>query len=108
MRAWDAELPARDGVDVVTELLNRVTPRFPALRSGSRSGSSASPSGGRRTGVSSSLWIVAALVLLIHAASQGVTPEFALPLYPVFIVTALGALAGEKTANNRMGSGSVV
>ena len=36
------------------------------------------------------------LVLLIHAASQGVAPEFALPLYPVFIVTALGALAGDR------------
>ena len=50
VRAWDAELPARDGVDVVTELLNRVTPRFPAHPSGSRSGWSASPSGGRGTG----------------------------------------------------------
>jgi hypothetical protein len=37
-------------------------------------------------------------VLLIHAASQGVAPEFALPLYPVFIVTALGALTGERDA----------
>ncbi len=54
VRAWDAELPARDGVDVVTELLNRVTPRFPVPRSGSRSGWSASPSAGRGTGGSSS------------------------------------------------------
>jgi hypothetical protein len=37
------------------------------------------------------------VVRLIHAASQGVAPEFALPLYPIFIVTALGALAGEST-----------
>jgi hypothetical protein len=42
------------------------------------------------------LWVCAGLVLLIHAASQGVAPEFALPLYPVFIVTALGAIAGER------------
>jgi hypothetical protein len=34
-------------------------------------------------------------VLLIHAASQGLAPEFSLPLYPLFIVTSLGALAGE-------------
>jgi peptidoglycan/LPS O-acetylase OafA/YrhL len=47
------------------------------------------------------LWASAALVLLIHAASQGVAPEFALPLYPVFIVTALGALAGERHAHGQ-------
>ena len=40
VRAWDAELPAREGVDAVTEILNRVTPRFPTRRSGSRSASS--------------------------------------------------------------------
>ena len=40
--------------------------------------------------------LAAFLVLLIHAASQGVAPEFALPLYPVFIVTALCALAGDR------------
>ncbi len=109
VRAWDAELPARDGVDVVTELLNRVTPRFPRppfwLALGLVGLALRRPRDWR---VIVTLWIVAALVLLIHAASQGVTPEFALPLYPVFIVTALGALAGEKTANHRMGSGSVV
>jgi hypothetical protein len=42
------------------------------------------------------LWVAAFLVLLIHAASQGVAPEFALPVYPVFIVTALAALAGDR------------
>jgi hypothetical protein len=42
------------------------------------------------------LWAAAAAVLLIHAASQGIAPEFALPLYPVFIVTALAALAGDR------------
>ena len=30
------------------------------------------------------------------AASQGVAPEFALPVYPLFIVGALGALAGDR------------
>ena len=58
------------------------------------------------------LWITAGLVLGIHAASQGVTPEFALPLYPVFIVTALGALAGERRTSPRVktsvGNSSVV
>jgi hypothetical protein len=44
------------------------------------------------------LWASAAAVLLIHAASQGLAPEFSLPLYPVFIVTALGALAGERAS----------
>ena len=51
------------------------------------------------------LWVAAALVLLIHAASQGVAPEFALPLYPVFIVTALGALAGERLQAQATGVG---
>ena len=35
-------------------------------------------------------------MLLIHAASQGVAPEFALPVYPLFIVTGLAAVAGES------------
>ena len=51
------------------------------------------------------LWIAAGLVLLIHAASQGVTPEFALPLYPVFIVTALGALLGARPESARADPG---
>ena len=97
VRAWDAELPSRDGVDVVTELLNRVTPRFPRppfwLVLG-LIGLVVRRPGDWRLIVT--LWSSAGLVLLIHAASQGVTPEFALPLYPVFIVTALGALAGER------------
>ena len=42
------------------------------------------------------LWGAAFLVLLIHAASQGVAPEFALPVYPAFIVGALAALAGDR------------
>ena len=29
VREWDAELPSRTGVDVVTEIVNRITPRFP-------------------------------------------------------------------------------
>ena len=41
-------------------------------------------------------YLAAAAVLGIHAASQGVAPEFALPLYPLFIVTALAALAGDR------------
>jgi len=97
VRAWDAELPSRDGVDVVTELLNRVTPRFPRppfwLALGLIGLVLRRPRDWR---VIVMLWISAGLVLVIHAASQGVTPEFALPLYPVFIVTALGALAGAR------------
>ena len=109
MRAWDAELPARDGVDVVTELLNRVTPRFPRppfwLALGLVGLAFRRPRDWR---VIVTLWIVAGLVLLIHAASQGVTPEFALPLYPVFIVTALGALAGERSSTSPARSSPVV
>ncbi len=97
VRTWDADLPARAGVDVVTELLNRVTPRFPRppfwLALGLVGLAFRRPQGWR---VIASLWSAAGLVLLIHAASQGVAPEFALPLYPVFIVTALAALAGEQ------------
>ena len=37
-------------------------------------------------------------MLLVHAVSQGVAPEFALPVYPVFVLTALAALAGERNA----------
>nr|MBA3380718.1 hypothetical protein [Actinomycetota bacterium] len=96
VRAWDADLPSREGVDIVTELLNRVTPRFPRppfwLALGLVGLVLRRPRDWR---LIVALWIAAGLVLLIHAASQGVTPEFALPLYPVFIVTALGALAGE-------------
>jgi hypothetical protein len=43
-------------------------------------------------------------VLLIHAASQGVAPEFALPVYPVLIVTAVCALAGERRPRTQLAS----
>ena len=99
VRAWDADLPAREGVDFVTEILNRVTPRYPRppfwLALGLVGLVLRRPRGWRTI---VTLWACAALVLLIHAASQGVAPEFALPLYPVFIVTALGAIAGESRA----------
>lgn len=95
VRAWDTELPSRDGVDFVTEILNRVTPRFPRppfwIALGLVGLVFRHPRSWRTI---VTLWACAALVLLIHAASQGVAPEFALPLYPVFIVTALGAIAG--------------
>ena len=97
MREWDAELPSRTGVTFVPEILNRVTPRFPRpplwLAVGLVALLVRRPAGWRTIVV---LWVGAFLVLLVHAASQGVAPEFALPLYPVFIVTALGALAGER------------
>jgi hypothetical protein len=99
VREWDAELPSRAGQAWVTEILNRITPRFPRpplwLAAGVIAVVRRRPKGWRTIVV---LWAAAALVLLIHAASQGVAPEFALPLYPVFIVTALGALAGERGA----------
>ena len=97
VRAWDAELPAREGVDAVTEILNRVTPRFPTpplwLAVGVVALVVRRPRDWRTILL---LWAAAFLVLLVHAASQGVAPEFALPLYPIFIVTALGALAGDR------------
>jgi hypothetical protein len=97
VRKWDAELPSRTGVTFVPEILNRVTPRFPRpplwLAVGLVALLVRRPAGWRTIIV---LWAGAFLVLLVHAASQGVAPEFALPLYPVFIVTALGALAGER------------
>jgi 4-amino-4-deoxy-L-arabinose transferase-like glycosyltransferase len=99
IRAWDAELPSRDGVGWVPEILNRVTPRFPRpplwIAVGAVALALRRPRGTRTILL---LWLSAALVLLIHAASQGIAPEFALPLYPIFIVTALGALAGERPA----------
>ena len=99
VRAWDAELPSRSGQAWVTEILNRITPRFPRpplwLAVGVVALLWRRPRGWRTIVV---LWAAAAAVLGIHAASQGVAPEFSLPLYPLFIVTALGALAGERRA----------
>jgi Dolichyl-phosphate-mannose-protein mannosyltransferase len=98
VRAWDAELPTRTGRAWVTEILNRITPRFPRPALWLAVGAVAlvwrRPRGWRTIVV---LWSAAAAVLLIHAASQGIAPEFALPLYPLFIVTALGALAGDRS-----------
>ncbi len=97
VRAWDAELPSRTGEAWPTEILNRITPRFPRpplwLAVGVVALAWRRPRGWRTIVV---LWAAAAAVLLVHAVSQGVAPEFALPLYPLFIVTALGALAGER------------
>jgi 4-amino-4-deoxy-L-arabinose transferase-like glycosyltransferase len=97
VREWDGELPSRTGVDAVTEILNRITPRFPRpplwLAVGLVALLVRRPAQWRAIVV---LWAGAFLVLLVHAASQGVTPEFALPLYPIFIVTALAAVAGER------------
>jgi hypothetical protein len=91
-------------VDVVTELLNRITPRFPRppfwIALGIVGLALRRPSNWRTI---VTLWGCAAAVLLIHAASQGVAPEFALPLYPVFIVTGLGAIAGERHASEARG-----
>ncbi len=111
VRAWDADLPAREGVDIVTELLNRVTPRFPRppfwIALGLVGLVFRRPRDWR---VIVALWTSAVLVLSVHAASQGVTPEFALPLYPVFIVTALGALTGEPRSrrNTSLSSACVI
>ena len=91
IRTWDAELPSRTGQSWVTEILNRITPRFPRpplwLAVGVIALLWRRPRGWRAIVV---LWSAAAAVLLIHAASQGLAPEFSLPLYPLFIVTALG------------------
>jgi hypothetical protein len=97
VRAWDAELPSRTGQAWVTGILNRITPRFPRpplwLAVAVVALVWRRPHGWRTI---VALWASAAAVLLIHAASQGIAPEFSLPLYPLFIVTALGALAGER------------
>jgi len=99
VRDWDADLPSRTGESWVTEILNRITPRFPRPPLWIAVGVVAlilrRPAETRAILV---LWASAAAVLAIHAASQGVAPEFALPLYPLFVVAALGALAGERRA----------
>ena len=81
----------------MTEILDRITPRFPRPPLWIAVGVVAllwrRPRGWQTILV---LWGAAAAVLGIHAASQGVAPEFALPLYPLFIVTALAALAGDR------------
>ena len=105
VRAWDAELPSRTGVDAVTEIVNRITPRFPRpplwLAVGLVALLVRRPAEWRTIVV---LWVAAFLVLLVHAASQGVAPEFALPLYPVFIVTALAAVAGQRRPDSPLAS----
>jgi len=97
VRAWDAELPSRTGRAWVTEILDRITPRFPRpplwLAVAVVALVWRRPRGWRTILV---LWAAAAAVLGIHAASQGLAPEFTLPLYPLFVVTALCALAGER------------
>ena len=99
VRSWDAELPSRTGVSWIPEILNRITPRYPRpplwLAVGVIGLVVFRPRSWRTILL---LWLSAGLVLLIHAASQGVAPEFALPVYPVFIVTALGAVAGDRGA----------
>jgi hypothetical protein len=96
VRAWDADLPSREGVSYVDEILNRITPRFPRppfwIALGVIGLVLRRPRAWRTVAV---LWVSAAAVLLIHAASQGVAPEFALPLYPLFVVTGLIAIAGD-------------
>jgi hypothetical protein len=97
VRSWDAQLPSRRGVNAVTEVLNRITPRFPTpplwLAAGAVALVWRRPRAWRTVLL---FWMAGGLVLLIHAASQGVAPEFALPVYPLFIVGALGALAGDR------------
>ena len=92
-RASDAR-----GVDAVTEILNRITPRFPTPP----------------------LWLAVGLVALVCASPARVAddppalgrgvpraprstrrrrasrPSSRCPLYPIFIVAALGALAGDR------------
>jgi 4-amino-4-deoxy-L-arabinose transferase-like glycosyltransferase len=97
VRAWDTELPTRAGWSFVPELLNRITPRYPTPVLWLAVGVIAlvwRRSRGWPTILL--LWAAAFLVLLIHAASQGIAPEFALPVYPAFIVGALAALAGGR------------
>ena len=105
IRSWDAELPTRKGMDAVPELLNRITPRYPTpvlwLVVGAIALGWRRPRGWRTIVL---LWLAAFLVLLIHAASQGVAPEFALPVYPVFVVSALCALAGERGPRTQLAS----
>jgi Dolichyl-phosphate-mannose-protein mannosyltransferase len=104
IRSWDAELPSREGVSAVDEILNRITPRFPRppfwIAIGLVGLAIRRPHNWRTIVV---LWACAAAVLLVHAASQGVAPEFALPLYPLFIVTGLGAVAGEHAVRHLPG-----
>jgi peptidoglycan/LPS O-acetylase OafA/YrhL len=90
-------------VSLVPELLNRITPRFPRpplwLLVGAVALAVRRPRGTRTV---LALWLAAGLVLLVHAVSQGVAPEFALPLYPVFVVTALVAVAGDLPRRGEM------
>jgi hypothetical protein len=106
IRRWDAQLPEREGVDAVTEVLNRITPRFPRppfwIAVGVIGLALRRPRGWPTILV---LWGCAAAVLLVHASSQGVAPEFALPLYPLFVATGLAALAGARAGSDLIRGG---
>ena len=88
VRAWDAQLPSREG----RELRARDPQPDHAAVSDAAALARRRSRRARRGGVhaaggrSSSCGPPRFSSLLIHAASQGVAPEFALPLYPVFIV----------------------
>ena len=83
VRAWDAELPSRAGQAWVTEILNRITPRFPRpplwlARRRRRSRLAAAPRMARRSSCSGRGRGRAP----DPCGLAGVAPEFALPLYP--------------------------
>ena len=96
VRSWDADLPSREECPScrAPEPDHAALPA-PAAVAPRRGGRARGPASlAARTVLA--LWLAAGLVLLVHAVSQGVAPEFALPLYPVFIVTALVALSGDR------------
>ena len=89
VRAWDAELPSRDGVERRpgdSQPDHAALPDAVALARGRgrRARGPATARAGRRSCSSGELLPRSS----IHAASQGVAPEFALPVYPAFIVGA--------------------
>src|SRR4029079_18443911 len=103
IREWDAELPSRTGKSWVAGILNRIKARVPRTPLWLAVGAVAllwrRPRGWRAIVV---LWSAAAAVLLIHAASQGLAPEFSPPLYPRLPVTArVPAVLRERAARTR-------
>ena len=84
---WNAAMPSRDGVDWIGTQLNRVAWRFPT------------PPWWLLLAAVGLVWrrpvawrtvvaLVAAglAIVVVHAVSQLPAPEFALPVYPAFIV----------------------
>jgi hypothetical protein len=99
---WNAAMPPRDGVDWIGTQLNRVAWRFPTppwwLLLAAVGLAWRRPAAWRTV-----VALVAAglAIVVVHAVSQLPAPEFALPVYPAFIVAGLAAVTAPRRRPRR-------